>query len=73
MKKSEMIEILKRDLYGLNIHSENAAYEVAKQILNTIEDWGMVPPKAWIITNPDNPNYPELKNEKEYIRNWEEE
>lgn len=76
MKRSEALKLieglfqLELDLYPKHNPTEIFAENLLCHIEETI---GMLPPKAWVITNPDNPNFPELKYVKEYVNEWEEE
>ncbi len=75
MKKREMINKIAEviaDFKGPHGPSMNDMY-VAAAILRKIEGLGMLPPAALIKTNTDNPNYPELRDLKEWSHEWETE
>lgn len=66
MKRSEMINKLQ-----LFIDGDFPLHTSAEEILDFLESNGMLPPKGWVITNPSNLYYPELKNTKELVNEWE--
>lgn len=75
MKRSEMLSYLAKIIKtsGSTIGSSHIDYDaLAEDVLSAVEEQGMLPPKAWVITNADNPNYPELQYIKECINAWED-
>jgi hypothetical protein len=73
MKRSDLINEIADFLYeNTGCHPVESLAKV-EGLFNRIEKMGMIPPKSWIVTNPDNPNYPELQNHKEFVNEWEPE
>lgn len=80
MTKNEAYDIIETAIYnsiGVDPDTGEILFPNNKQmgyaVLNALIDAGFLPPKAWIITNPNNSNFPELANEKELVNEWEEE
>lgn len=71
MRRSKMIREIKSIIATRG--PTQPTIDTAEQVLSKLEELGMLPPKAWIVTNPDNPRYPELQNYKELVHMWEPE
>jgi hypothetical protein len=71
MKRSEMIKKIKSIIATRG--PTQPTIDTAQQVLDMLEEEGILPPKAWVVTNPDNPHYPELHDYKELVNLWEPE
>lgn len=75
MKRSEAIQLMldTTRIYRNDLNENSSQSDMYDKILKSLEAAGMKPPAAFIITNPDNPNFPELAYFKELVNEWESE